>query len=373
MSVFIVDPIDTLFFRDSQPFNQGEGGNSVAASLFPPLPTTIVGAIRAALARGHGWPGGPWTPDIVRVLDIGDDNKPGPLKFAGPFVWLSGAPVFPMPLHVLGKRGEKGWSDLTRLRPDKSYSCDPDAISSARLPIPEKNIDGLKNIDDVWVTKEGFDAILKGGVPKPEHLIEADQMWHAEPRTGIARDWETRTAKEGMLYTTRHVRLARNVKLAMQVEGVPVGWVPKNPTVTGGESRMTSIEDDEAISDVALPNAPTLHPGSDGLLRYTATLITPAYLDKAALTPGGSLDQLSGTIVSACIAKPIRIGGWDTEANSPLPLRSLFPAGCTWFMQTDKNDVNIIEGKHRKHRKHIGKRGEWGYGQILIGTWKEQA
>ncbi len=50
MEKLIFEPLDTLFFRDGRPFNQGEGNGGVE-SLFPPSPTTLVGAARVALAR----------------------------------------------------------------------------------------------------------------------------------------------------------------------------------------------------------------------------------------------------------------------------------------------------------------------------------
>jgi CRISPR/Cas system CMR-associated protein Cmr3 (group 5 of RAMP superfamily) len=54
---FQLSAIDTLMFRDGRPFNQGDTGASEAVSIFPPLPPTIIGAIRAALWKHKG---GPW-------------------------------------------------------------------------------------------------------------------------------------------------------------------------------------------------------------------------------------------------------------------------------------------------------------------------
>ena len=60
MNVVYFDPLDTLFFRDGRPYHQGELSQAGVASLFPPFPSTLVGAIRAACARALGWTSGNW-------------------------------------------------------------------------------------------------------------------------------------------------------------------------------------------------------------------------------------------------------------------------------------------------------------------------
>ena len=56
-----LQPVDTWFFRDSTPFTMGKAPQENVGSVFPPHPATVVGAIRAALARSRGWDGrGRW-------------------------------------------------------------------------------------------------------------------------------------------------------------------------------------------------------------------------------------------------------------------------------------------------------------------------
>lgn len=45
MKLFL-QPTDTFFFRDGRPFTKGE--QSEGHSIFPPLPSTILGALRSA-------------------------------------------------------------------------------------------------------------------------------------------------------------------------------------------------------------------------------------------------------------------------------------------------------------------------------------
>ncbi|MCI0590004.1 MAG: type III-B CRISPR module-associated protein Cmr3 [Gammaproteobacteria bacterium] len=376
MTTFILTPLDTLFFRDGQPFNQGEGGNNVLSSLFPPAPTTVVGALRAALAREQGWQAGEWTDQVKSVL--GDGDRLGQLSFRGPYLVdaRDNRPLFPLPQHIVGKPQDAGWSHITRLRPGACLSCDPD-LEDARLPVPENSIEGLKNRNGAWVTFDGMAKILHGNLPAPTSIVRSDALWSVEPRTGIQRNSATHATESGALYATRHIRLSSAMQLAMEVAGLPQDWLsdPKDlvgggPMPVGGESRMAWIEMKSPAIGIEVPACPPLRPKKAKKLLYTVTVITPADIPDGRWKKAGSSldDKLPGTIVSACVAKPLRVGGWDTEGKEPLPLKSLLPAGSTWFMEAPEKYTDLIK---RCHGQCIGMRTEWGYGQMLIGLWRE--
>ncbi|MEX2381429.1 MAG: type III-B CRISPR module-associated Cmr3 family protein, partial [Opitutales bacterium] len=51
-------PQDAWFFRDGRPYTKEENDQSDVESLFPPVPSTLSGALRVALARNapeHPW------------------------------------------------------------------------------------------------------------------------------------------------------------------------------------------------------------------------------------------------------------------------------------------------------------------------------
>ena len=64
-------------------------------------------------------------------------------------------------------------------------------------------------------------------------------MWSTEERVGIQRDDDTRTVQERMLYTSRHVRPAKDITIGVRVGGVPEEWWARcAPAVPlGGEAR----------------------------------------------------------------------------------------------------------------------------------------
>lgn len=363
MTVYAFEPLDTLFFRDAQPFNSGEGGNNIVASLFPPNPPTLVGALRATLARTRGWPGGDWRPEIKAVL--GDRSSLGMLGIRGPYLLRDGKPLFPAPANLFGKPHDHAWTNVTLLKPGPSVDCDLGA--SVRLPIPATPAEDLEFLSEAWLDGNAMSAVLAARAPD-NGMVHSSALWSDEPRTGIARTFETHAVETGALYTSRHVRMRPNVTLAIGVDGLPNGWMPGSLALTGGESRMSWVR--KLNAGIALPSSPALT-ASQGALCYTVILATPALLPSDALKPGNALANLPGRIVSACADHPLKLGGWhelDRESKGPLALRALLPPGTTWFMEARDGDVAQAA---KMHGQHIGERPEWGFGQILIGMWKE--
>ncbi len=367
MKTYKLTPLDTLFFRDGRPFNLGETGQLEVVGTFPPSPTTVVGALRAALARGHGWTGESskdWDDALKEVLGNHHETL-GQLSFHGPFLLCNGEILFPVPLHLLGKLVEtedgksKTWL-TTRLRPGASLETD---IDQARLPEKVEDIDGAKELGG-YLTGEGMQRVLAGGKPEDAHIVSKTQLWHTELRVGIKRDPKSRTTKEDSLYNIAHVRLQEGVSLGMQVSSLPEDWQPQNPALLGGESRMVWLTE---IDKLTLPDKPKLP--ENGTIRYTVTLMTPARLEGDSWkTPDGKPADLPGKVISACVGKPVMIGGWNSLKKEPLPLQAYLPAGSTWFLEARPDERAEIL---KKHGGHIGVKTAWGYGQLLIGLWED--
>ncbi len=356
MRYFHLTPLDTLFFRDGSPFDAGETGQMEVRGVFPPGPATVAGALRAAFARQLGWNGDSRSWDASIIEKLGEGDNLDPLRFSGLYLARNGEPLFPAPLHLLRAGGTQ---HLSRLKPGGELHTD---IGGVRLPEVEKRYDaegreigGFKPLEDTYLTLEAMRDVINGGLPDPADIIPADRLWASEARVGIQRDRETRTTREDALYQTVHARLVPGVGLVMGVNGYD-GSAPGISTL-GGESRMVSLE---PYDHFTLPEAPDPEP-SGGTLRYTVTLITPAGV---VSRPG---DSLPGAVVSACIGKPVMIGGWDGKARRPKGLEPHLPAGSTWFMEAREHEKEeILE----HHGAYIGERTEWGYGQILIGAWR---
>lgn len=374
MTTLILQPHDTLFLRDGRPFNQGDQEQAATAGLFPPYPPTVVGALRAALARASGWKGGAWSSELTARLGDGvdwaqGDGPLGPLRFTGPFVLRGGRPLYPAPLCLLVKRSGEDLS-VVRLAPGKPLYCD---LGCVALPQKVGALDGGKAAEDVWVDAAGLRAVLDGGVPSPQSLFDQATLWRSEARVGIARVEATRTTAEGALYAATHVRLTESVALAVRIDGADAAGIIDKLVPLGGEGRCVWIETGKAID---LPDAAAVTADDDGRLRYTVILLTPAYFGDGEddwPRPGGTIRDgsgatLPGRIVSACVGKPVAVGGWDSEARTPLPLRPLAPAGSVWFLEADAGAAAAVR---RRHGNGIGQATAWGFGLAAIGRWQQ--
>jgi CRISPR-associated protein Cmr3 len=373
----LLQPVDAWFFRDGRPYNKQESNQMDVESVFPPPPSTVVGSIRAALARGKGWNGaGAWGEPLAKVLGNGFDDL-GQLSFSGPWLVRQGngklETLFPAPLHLLGrpekelKGNESSWTPAALLVPGSEVDCD---IGKVRLPVPNLGGQpGLKDAAGLWITGDGLKQVLQGQLPQETQVVSARQLWRHEYRIGLVRREGTRTTDEQALYSPRYVRLCRGISLAMEVRGLPNGWEIPGMFPLGGEGRLATCG---AASLPALPPPPV-----DAIRQsnpVTVTLLTPLAMPlkgNCGVPPmtGQEFPGLPGArIVSACVERPQRLGGWDSLEHRPLPLTPLFPPGSTWFCTVEPQSVERLLALHGKN---IGTRTSYGFGQIVLGTWND--
>jgi CRISPR-associated protein Cmr3 len=230
----------------------------------------------------------------------------------------------------------------------------------------------LKEPTSLWITAEGYNQILRGRMPDAGALVRQDQLWKTERRVGLARDHDRRAAEVGALYSPEYVRLQRGVELALAVEGLPEDWDLPDLIALGGESRMAHCE--SRAEEFPLPQfSVDMIRGSN---RFAVSLLSPLCLPKdssgrlTAPMPGQCFPGLTGsTIVSACVGKPIPIGGWNSLNREPLPLTPCLPAGSTWFCETDPT---TLDSTFSLHGRHVGERTQYGSGQIALGAWPQE-
>lgn len=362
-----LQPVDTWFFRDATPFTARIAPQEQVGSLFPPHPPTVVGALRADLARLNGWNGvGRWPSELCEVLGNGPDDL-GKLSFGGPFLLRDEQPLFRAPRHLLGAADSNGWRPAALLRPGSPVVCDlGDSVRLPELPDTTSGIEKLKPGDDAWLTTAGMNAVLSGERPAVSEVVSNEALWAKETRIGLQRERHTRMAEEGMLYSTRHVRPRRGVALGMHVAGVPPEWVRPFDRVSplGGESRLAACR--EWTPELRL-NAPVKRIGS--ARRVVLVAVSPLDLGEA-VHPGAPIVGLEGArIVCACLERPHRVGGWDSIARRPLPQRSVLPPGSALFCDIADGERFAVDVTADGGLARIGTRQEWGFGLVALGVW----
>ena len=368
-----LDPLDTLFFRSGTPFSAGSASQDDVGSQFPPHPGSVAGAIRAVLALCNGWSGCKrWSPEIESVLGDGPEDA-GMLSIDGPFVLRCDQPLFPVPRHLLGKITTDGWIPRVLLRPGPKVVCD---LGDVRLPVAPRTCDEieiLKTGDRWWLTRSGMEVVLRGKCPSVKtDVVPSSELWSEEPRIGLERDRTTRAAQESKLYSTRHVRLMPGVSLGARIAGVPEDWtLPFGRLVPfGGESRLAECREWQIDSNLDVPLAEI-----EASRRMVIVALSPLDLEEDVYLGRQPIAALAGArVVSACLSRPQRIGGWDSLARKPLPLRSVLPPGSVLFCEDVEPEgfrdvTDSIEANNGLWK--VGARQQLGFGLVALGIWPD--
>ncbi len=366
MARILFESQDTLFFRDGRPFNQGEGCAGLT-SLFPPSPFTMVGATRTAWARAMGWSGqGPWKGQLTtkQLQRLGGDGQElTGLTFKGPLLRHKKKTIFPAPACLIAISSDDRPEQVIRLCPSQQEQhCDMG--EDIRLPVPaiKDQVMGRQLLEDWWLNEDGFSKVLAGQIPSADSYIKANTLWESEPRVGISIDHATGRAEESALYSIQHIRLHSGVELVMNIDG-NLQEFPENALVPlGGEARTCWLRK-QKNTELDLP-ACGLEAASD--THYAVHILTPLKSERPPVA-GKSFTGLPGKVISACLPRPQRWGGWDTINRCPLPMSPCLPPGSVIFMEVERSDQGI-EAK-QLHGTTIGLQKSWGFGLIAVGQW----
>ena len=366
-----LEPVDTWFFRDGTPFVAGGVPQYGVTSLFPPHPPTVAGALRAALAITRGWNGrARWPRYICDILGDGPENL-GVLALDGPFLLTDEQPLFRAPRHLLGKGDSNGWTPCTFLRPGQAVACDlGDAVQLPEAQDPESHLANLRAGDKEWLTHQGLNDVLRGKIPASTEIVSDKNLWSMETRIGLERDRSTRAAKEGMLYTAQQVRLQASVSLGMCVSGLPQDWnLPFDKLMPlGGEGRLAECR---AWNAESLFDSWPVHPSSG---HVALIALSPLDLDGIDVCNQQPLAHAGGLrLVSACLDRPQRVGGWDSLRRRPLPLRSVWGPGSVLFCEIQEParfQEAVVSAGGGLIR--VGARQQLGFGLVALGVWPNQ-
>jgi CRISPR-associated protein Cmr3 len=361
--------LDTGFFRSGQPFNAGEGGYSGVRSIFLPTINTLQGAIRTALAAAKGW-----SPAACGQLppELGASDHLGVLSLRGPYLLFEDEPYYQAPFHLLVKKnpGPGPSKRFVFLTPGEPVKCD--LGPEIRLPQPVEQLDGAGSVEGLYISKSGYTCLLAGRLPSETQVKERDKLWAEEPRIGLERNDNTRTAEDSRLYRIQHIRPKKGVKIRVVVSGLPDDWpeLPGKVFPLGGEGRLSAVEVKPCSKEEQfnlLPSYPSLEPVTGNNLRFTVTLITPGcFKDLAGVVRHGP-PGIPGRCLSACLLRPQLIGGWDLAKREPRPLTPYLAPGSTWFFESTARDLSVL---NELHGACVGEKTAYGYGQILIGKWE---
>lgn len=410
-----IRPVDVLYLRGNRLFG---GPGDHAEALMPPWPSLLAGAIRSRMLADAG-------ADLGRVTDetrapalpapydeiLGTPSAPGSFRLAGLSLAVRapsgrGMTLHPLPadLVVTARDGGPTRRDGNRDRlvdlVERGDPVPPDPLQVRRLrPVPADAVPGVatsstlpalltlsgdpgKPAEGYWLTGEGLERHLAGGVPEPGHLVHRRRLWDTDPRLGIARNRASFTAEEGRIYTSDTVAMAAGVGFLVAVDGyggaedvVPAGGLVR----LGGDGRAAAVEPwAEAAADQPAPR-----PGET----FAVVLRTPGLFPGGWRPPGVvdndgepwlEVDGLRARLAAAAAPRRQVVSGWNLAAHAPKPAQGAVPAGAVYLFDRVEGDPSLYPAAFWPAAEHAlgdGWDTTWkqrraeGFGNLWLGRW----
>lgn len=307
MSVWYeLTPLDTLFFRGSEPM---EAGQLTSEALFPPPVSVLQGALRTELLRQKkisfaAYKKGENIP--VPVLEaIGRCGEDAPFAMAGVLIKRGERLYAPAPAAWfvdLPKKPKRGadfvGAEILRPTPLEVDNALGMRVSCGAAPLVAAQHEA-QSLAGYWV-----DHTLLSTPPKKfgaKDVVFASELFHLEHRTGIAMD-ANRKVEQGRIYSSAHIRLHEDVRLVIGISR-DLGLDSSGIIRLGGEQRVC------AYAQCAAPKLP------GGQASQYMTL-TPLPL---------TVDMVEHVL---CASKPQILAGWDLGVGFHKPTTTWLPAGA---------------------------------------------
>lgn len=375
---------DTFFFRDGRPFTKGE--QSEGHSIFPPLPSTLLGALRTAYIAEYG--------DLSSFYDgdmknsIGTPKSLGSMCLKGVFLADTQQGVYyPIPLDLAGKTCENDEKlYVLKVRPQNS-----DFISNS-IPILTHHL--------VWEGTEDVEVETEGKLHRidmMEYLLNKQNEYffrhhkdfvQDEPKTGIQRDNKSSASDDGMLYRINMSRFQNRFfnlkqKKALSELGFIVDYQCKLNLLEqgllklGGEGKSFTYKQSCSNPDplATEENMVALKEAIRSTCVFKLYFATPAIFNQGWLpdwidknTFNVQYESLSLELITAAVGKPISIGGWNMKDNVPKPTRKAVPAGSVYYFKISKEQCidTILDTFHYRNISDF--QAAEGYGLCFVGV-----
>lgn len=358
MELFLA-PVDVWLFRDGKPFDALTDHR--AASLFPPYPSVIQGAIRS-----HHL--------VVQGIDLRDQGaiaaavgmaeEFGNLRLRGPFIARKeGNEIiryFPVPADVTPDKSS-GFYRLLQPRPRQAM---PYVLASApdELPMllwPPKDSEPSKEGFGEWMAEEELHKCLRG---ERAQAKRSGELFVRESRIGIGLEDASRTTREGALYEVEFIRPYPGVGLWVQVEGYN-GWPNKGVMRLGGEGRGAHF--DQLKSSLGWPQPPDPLPA-----RFKVYLATPTCFEDGWQPKNAWGRFFDGRVKLQAVAlnRYESVGGFDWASSGQKPARRYVSAGSVYYFSHD-GSARLKPGLI--NNAITDRWPEIGFGQVIISEWKE--
>lgn len=382
MKIFL-QPNDTFFFRDGRPFTKGE--QFEGHSVFPPLPSTILGALRSAYIAEFGDLPLFYSGDMQDIIGT-PESLCNSIRLRGVFLASSrdnrSEMFLPVPRDLIYKKSDENNqnSPLRMLIPtSKNFASNSQINTPLAWSIPESigsDADGLLELGAIGRYLRGNDNSLL--------LVRRATLVEREPKTGIAQSKDTMSPEEHMLYRIDMSRFKNsdgNYGFVVDYE-CPKNLPQKGLFKLGGEGKSFVYgHGDFGVSRLS-SHLESIKTTIQSTARFKLYFATPTIFQKGWLPSWLDSDTLSGKypmenaasislkLTSAAVGKPLLVGGWDMAKSAAKPTYRAVPAGSVYyFALSDRNRVDdLITAFH--YQNISDERSAEGFGLALIGCAK---
>ena len=372
--LLVLEPQDTLFFRDNRPFS---AGLDVLAESTLPSPLTLFGAIGSYILEKNNTDLEQFFNRQVSDRILGEydsDLKNSNLKTKGPFFIKRNKLYFSPPANLFKIDGV-----LKALKPDVFANPRWDIIEKFKpISIPGDEFEPEKRfLPEDYINKFLLDNLIS----LPD--ITEENFYLKEAMFGHKLNKETFTVEEGFLYKTEHLRFTESLRgkeydrtgIALFVDGIESSIFSPESVFFGGDRRKAylkilnkrlSFPEDDITNNVLESK------------RFTLYFVTPAIFSEGFYRPQWPKEfkDINARLVGIAIKKPFYISGWKrtrVSSGHPRPLKKAVPPGSVYFFECDNN---INEGSfktlYRKYNFNESLSHEYpnaGFGIALIGIW----
>lgn len=321
METLLISPLDTLFFRDGRPFTMGD--DNFAGSIFPPMPSTLYGSLRASYFGNN-----------MTELKNADQKSDlsSKLRIAGYLLMFNDEPVFPLPLDMYVSKGytQAYWCTLKSTSEFFSGSETSHVLISDQMGKTE-NVQHL-----FYLTKRELHNYFNNAHTTSVDVLRLKDYTTREVKVGMGRVSATHAAKEGRLYKINQVRCfawderrrrMNTLCFMIQYENLPLKT--KGLLKLGGEGKMAGFE-----NGIAFPNINITAFEGDLVKLYFAT---PAIFDEGNYPKKFFADNKI-KLLAAATGRSIQVGGFSMRAQVKGSLKQSYkaiPAGSVFYISLE--------------------------------------
>lgn len=372
MSVWLIEPRDSIIFRDGRPFNPTPGAR--AKSLPFPYPSTLAGAVRTR--AGQGEKGVFDTSRIDELLQIGI-RGPVLVEMDQPDGWYFPAPADCLVMQPEGeddeKRGKRLWARPVSVQ-EYEWTNLEDGLELVSI-VPVKKNKPHANAPRFWKWRE-IKAWLENpvNVEQPVNLNELGMAGlTTESRLHVKIQAIEHTAEREMLFETSGLEFVRVADKKASFYGLAVeteAMLTEGPDFLGGERRIVKWHKGEKLPACPKEVKEAIHRTNHCRL----LLATPAIFENGYL-PQWLERCTTGVTVrvrAAAVPRYQAVSGWDYKHKSPKASRRLAPAGSVYFLQLTGDDAAIeqfVENIWLHNISDAEQDRRDGFGLALLGSW----